>query len=190
MSLKSVVTAMLLYIRLSSAGLDASLLPAAFTMPASAGAAKLVPPTINHPLPAPCYGVLKNPSTGYRIRIERYVGNSTRVSNDGLNPILIGRARLKGAQTSASKIPGTFSQEVSVRGIAGSGGTARGHHVRRGGRILTSRLIAGRKDINHSRSRKLGVEGSLPGELIAAPAIGDFPASGQLLRLARDRLGG
>src|SRR5215471_17661028 len=67
MSVKSVVIARLLYIKLNSAWLDTSLLPAAFTIPASAGEARLVPPTMNQPLPAPCTGVVSNtqaPVTG------------------------------------------------------------------------------------------------------------------------------
>jgi hypothetical protein len=67
MSVKSVVIARLLYIKLNSAWLDTSLLPAAFTIPANAGEARLVPPTMNQPLPAPCTGVVSNtqaPVTG------------------------------------------------------------------------------------------------------------------------------
>jgi hypothetical protein len=43
MSVKSVVIARLLYIRLNSAWLDTSLLPGAFTIPASAGEAWFLP---------------------------------------------------------------------------------------------------------------------------------------------------
>src|SRR5215472_932720 len=67
MSVKSVVTARLLDMRLNSAWLDTSLLPAAFTIPASAGEAKLVPPTISQPTPDPCTGVVSKtqaPVTG------------------------------------------------------------------------------------------------------------------------------
>src|SRR5262249_30228894 len=67
--------------------------------------------------------------------------------------------------------------EIASRRITGSGGSARSYDVRRGRRIFDTGLIAGRSEIDDSRSCKRGVERGFTREFGTAPAIGDFTAA-------------
>src|SRR5208282_611769 len=112
------------------------------------------------------------------IRIERYIRHRARRTRKILDDILVLWTRLEKAGPPTGQRPSAFVEEVPRKRIAVGAGAAHGYDVRGYARVLRSRVVSGRREVNDARKCEDGVKLRLIWKLESTPTVADFAAAG------------